>query len=55
MTIKERQNPDIITPQKARIAAGAGVDISGSQQDDEAVRANAQDDEIFPGNDGRGR
>ena len=30
MTIKERQNPDIITPQrKRRIAAGAGVDISG--------------------------
>ena len=29
MTIKERQNPDIITPQrKRRIAAGAGVDIS---------------------------
>ena len=28
MTIKERQNPDIITPQrKRRIAAGAGVDI----------------------------
>ena len=28
-TIKERQNPDIITPQrKRRIAAGAGVDIS---------------------------
>lgn len=31
MTIKERQNPDIITPQrKRRIAAGAGVDISKS-------------------------
>ena len=29
MTIKERQNPDIITPQrKRRIAAGAGVDSS---------------------------
>ncbi len=29
MTIKERQNPDVITPQrKRRIAAGAGVDIS---------------------------
>ena len=29
MTIKERQNPDIITPQrKRRIATGAGVDIS---------------------------
>ena len=29
MTIKERQNPDIITPQrKRRIAAGAVVDIS---------------------------
>ena len=29
MTIKERQNPDIITPQrKRRIAAGAGVDLS---------------------------
>ena len=29
MTIKERQNPDIITPQtKRRIAAGAGVDIA---------------------------
>ena len=29
MTITERQNPDIITPQrKRRIAAGAGVDIS---------------------------
>ena len=29
MTIKERQNPDIITPQrKRRIAAGAGFDIS---------------------------
>ena len=29
MTIKERQNPDIVTPQrKRRIAAGAGVDIS---------------------------
>ena len=29
MTIKERQNPDIITPQRnRRIAAGAGVDIS---------------------------
>ena len=29
MTIKERQNPDIITPQrKRRIAVGAGVDIS---------------------------
>ena len=29
MTIKERQNPDIITPQrKRRIAAGAGVDVS---------------------------
>ena len=29
MTIEERQNPDIITPQrKRRIAAGAGVDIS---------------------------
>ena len=29
MTIKERQNPDIITPQrKRRIAAGGGVDIS---------------------------
>ena len=29
MTIKERQNPDIITPQrKRRIAPGAGVDIS---------------------------
>ena len=29
MTIKERQNPDNITPQrKRRIAAGAGVDIS---------------------------
>ena len=29
MTINERQNPDIITPQrKRRIAAGAGVDIS---------------------------
>ena len=29
MTVKERQNPDIITPQrKRRIAAGAGVDIS---------------------------
>ena len=29
MTIKERQNPDILTPQrKRRIAAGAGVDIS---------------------------
>ena len=29
MTIKERQNPDIITPQrKRRIAAGAGADIS---------------------------
>ena len=29
MTIKERQNPDIITPQrKRRIAAGAGVNIS---------------------------
>ena len=29
MTIKERQNPDIIPPQrKRRIAAGAGVDIS---------------------------
>ena len=29
MTIKERQNPDIITPpRKRRIAAGAGVDIS---------------------------
>ena len=29
MTIKDRQNPDIITPQrKRRIAAGAGVDIS---------------------------
>ena len=29
MTIKERQNPDIITPQrKRRIAEGAGVDIS---------------------------
>ena len=29
MTIKERQNPDIITPQrKRRIAAGAGLDIS---------------------------
>ena len=29
MTIKERQNPDIITPQrKRRIAAGAGVDMS---------------------------
>ena len=29
MTIKERQNPDLITPQrKRRIAAGAGVDIS---------------------------
>ena len=29
VTIKERQNPDIITPQrKRRIAAGAGVDIS---------------------------
>ena len=29
MTIKERQNPDIITPQRQRrIAAGAGVDIS---------------------------
>ena len=29
MTIKERQHPDIITPQrKRRIAAGAGVDIS---------------------------
>ena len=29
MTIKERQNPDIITPQrKRRVAAGAGVDIS---------------------------
>ena len=29
MTTKERQNPDIITPQrKRRIAAGAGVDIS---------------------------
>ena len=29
MTIKERRNPDVITPQrKRRIAAGAGVDIS---------------------------
>ena len=29
MTVKERQNPDILNPsRKRRIAAGAGVDIS---------------------------
>ncbi len=50
MTIKERQNPDIITPQrKRRIAAGAGVDISEVNKMMKQFRADAQDDEVVPG------
>ena len=56
MTIKERQNPDIITPQrKRRIAAGAGVDISEVNKMMKQFEQMRKMNEVFPGNDGRER
>ena len=46
MTPKERANPDLLNPsRKHRIAKGAGVDISRSQQVGQTVRTDTEDDE----------